>query len=71
MTAFDADPNIDGATGQNVYTDMGGGTRVFVPTGMSISWSLLETLATSNLTDIIEIGVQGEAHAIVNYTVRD
>lgn len=71
VTAFDADPDIDGATGQYVYTEMAGNSRVFIPTGMSISWSLLETFATGDLVDIVKIGVQGEAHAIVNYTVRD
>lgn len=70
ITSFDADPNIDGSTGKFVYAEMVGGARVYLPTGMSLSWSQLETFATASLTGINKLGVQGEAHAIVNYTVR-
>lgn len=71
ITAFNADPNIDGSTGKFVSVQMNGGMRVFIPAGMTMSWSVLETWGTGPLVDLTRIDVKGEAYAIVNYTVRD
>lgn len=71
ITAFDADSNLDGATGEYVFVMFAGNTGVYVPTGMSVSWSVVEALGELELSDVVQVSVAGEAHAIIQATVRN